>query len=87
MNHGRSKMLDVDVEVASINLCWAGRDERSWEPWLLFLFVVHIVGDVIDGLLRDDARRVDGDLVWRSFCRAIDCDDRCLDERFIVEPC
>ena len=56
MHHGCAKMFDVDVEVASINLCWAGCDERSWEPWLLLLLVVHIVGDVIDGLLRDDAR-------------------------------
>ena len=53
---------------------------------LLFIFVVHIVGNVIGGLLRDDARQVEGDLVWHSFCCAIDCDDWCLDGRFIVEP-
>ena len=53
---------------------------------MLLFFVVHIVGDVIVGLLRYDVRRVEGDSVWGSFCRAIDRDYWCLDGGFIVEP-
>ena len=79
-------MLDFNVKIASIDLCWARRDKCSGEPWLLLLFVVHIFGDVIDGLLRYDARRVEGGPIWCSFCRAIDSDYWCLDGGFIVEP-
>ena len=86
MHHGGAKMLDVDVKIAAIDLCWAGRDECSGEPRLGFFLVVHIFGDVIDGVLRYDAWRVEGDPVWCSFCRAIDSDDWCLDGGFIIEP-
>ena len=50
MHDGRTQMFDVDIEVVSY-LCRAGRDEGSWEPWLLLLLVVDIVGEVIDGFL------------------------------------
>ena len=54
MYDGRTKVFDVDIKVVSY-FCRAGRDEGPWEPWLLLLLVVDIVGEVVDGFLRDDA--------------------------------
>ena len=86
MNHGRAKMFDIDVEVVASNFCWARCDESPREPWLLCLFVVHIVGDVIDGVLGDDAWRVEGDSVRGSFFRTINGDDWCFEWGIVAEP-
>ena len=56
MYDGRTKVFDVDIEVVSY-FCRAGRDECPWEPWLILFVAIDIVGDVVDGFLRDDAWR------------------------------